>query len=203
MKTMNDKKTQYDSKDIGEQKKFEEKTALEKNKTENKPKSLFDKKLKITGILFIVIAYVIIFVLNPIPKIDTSSDAINALESGYSTSLSLGTIILDKDKSIESKDYTVVHSSDQQKSKIWVWDYAAEDGDYVQIIVDGHPIGDAFFIKNKPVVFTVPSSGYVRIKGVRDGGGGITYAIKYELNGVTYFNNAPINRLNTYTLLKE
>ncbi|MDR3177531.1 MAG: hypothetical protein LBT96_00970 [Campylobacteraceae bacterium] len=53
------------------------------------------------------------------------------------------------------------------------------------------------------MVFTAPSVGYVRIKGVRDGGGGITYAIKYELNGVTYFNNAPINRSNTYTLLKE
>ena len=38
--------------------------------------------------------------------------------------------------------------------------------------------------------------------GVRwhDAGGGHTYAAHYDLNGVTYFNNAPEGVLNTYTI---
>lgn len=35
---------------------------------------------------------------------------------------------------------------------------------------------------------------------VHDAGGGLTYAAHYDLNGVTYFNNAPEGVLNTYTI---
>ena len=51
--------------------------------------------------------------------------------------------------------------------KIWVWDYAAEDGDYVQILVNGLPMTDSFMIRHKPKAFTVPSTGEVQIKGRR------------------------------------
>ncbi|MDR0579258.1 MAG: hypothetical protein LBG21_01460 [Campylobacteraceae bacterium] len=197
---MYDKKiSQTDSKDVCKQENSKEKIVS----NESKFQSLFNKKLKITGILLIAIMCIIVFMMDANPTIDTSADALNALSSGHSTSLSTGVVILSKDKFIKSKDYTITHSNDQKESKIWVWDYAAEDGDYVQIIVNGYPIGDAFFIRNKPAVFTVPSVGLVQVKGVRDGGGGITYAVKYELNGVTYFNSAPTNGFNTYTLTKQ
>lgn len=201
MKAMNDRKMLHESKDVYKQK-FENKTTMDKDKINNS--SAFDKKLKITGTLFAIAACIITIIMaNKTPKVDTSSDAANALTSGFSASLPLGAVILEKDKNTQSKDYTIAHSSNQKESKIWVWDYAAEDGDYVQIIVNGYPIGDAFFIRNKPKEFTIPSVGQVQIKGVRDGGGGITYAVQYELNGATYFNNAPINKFNTYTLLNN
>lgn len=41
------------------------------------------------------------------------------------------------------------------------------------------------------------------VKGIKDGGGGITYAIRYEVNGISYFNGAPEGELNTYTLKNE
>lgn len=57
---------------------------------------------------------------------------------------------------------------------LYVWDYAAEDGDYVQVIVNGSPLGDPFMITNTPVTFTVPTVGEVEILGTRDGGSFIT-----------------------------
>jgi hypothetical protein len=204
MKIMYDKKIpQTGSSNIGKQKNFKEKITFEKNEVKKSPQSLFDEKLILTGVFFTIVLCIIAFMLEASPEIDTSDSALDALKSGYSTSLSAGTVLLGKDEFVGGKDYTIIHSSDQKESKIWVWDYAAEDGDYVQIIVNGYPIGDAFFIKNKPAVFTIPSVGLVQVKGVRDGGGGITYAVRYEINGVTYFNNAPTNGFNTYSLTLE
>ncbi len=89
------------------------------------------------------------------------------------------------------------------ENKIHIWDYAAEDGDYVQILVDGVAICEPFMIKNKPVVFTVPSTGEIQVLGVRDGGGGITYAVHYDVNGTTYFNGTDVGNGNLYTLIRE
>jgi hypothetical protein len=204
MKIMYDKKIpQTNRSDIRKRENFNERIVFEKDEIKKRQESLFDKKLRITGILFVAAVFIIAFMTETSTGIDTSDSALDALKSGYSTSLSTGTVLLKKDEFSGGKDYTITHSSDQKESKIWVWDYAAEDGDYVQIIVNGYPIGDAFFIKNKPAVFTIPSVGLVQVKGVRDGGGGITYAVRYEINGVTYFNSAPTNGFNTYSLTLE
>jgi hypothetical protein len=168
-------------------------------KQENKKK---DKPLKIFGgICITLLVAAMIFSANP--SIDTSEEAKNALTDKISTSLSAGTVLLAKDENIGEQDYTITHQSDQNDTKIWVWDYAAEDGDYVQVLVNGTPVGDAFMIKHKPLEITVPAVGEVQIKGIRDGGGGITYAIRYDLNGTNYFNSAPEGEFNTYTLIKE
>lgn len=39
--------------------------------------------------------------------------------------------------------------------------------------------------------------------GTRDGGGGITYAVHYEVNGTTYFNGTEAGSGNLYTLVRE
>ena len=140
---------------------------------------------------------------NSSPTVDKSDAAQQAITEQVSTSLSVGTILMSSDENIGAKDYTITHDSNQDESKIWVWDYAAEDGDYVQILVDGTPIGDAFMIKNKPQEFMVPTTGTVQVKGIRDGGGGITYAVRYELNNTNYFNSAPEGEFNTYTLVRN
>ena len=133
----------------------------------------------------------------------TGDAAQQALADKVSTSVSAGAVLLSSDENIEPQDHTIEHQWAPENTAIWVWDYAAEDGDYVQILLDGAPFTDAFMIKHKPKQFTVPAVGLVQIRGVRDGGGGITYAVRYELNGTTYFNSAPEGEYNTYTLVRK
>ncbi|GAA0075683.1 hypothetical protein UT300005_00610 [Clostridium sp. CTA-5] len=161
-----------------------------------------DKPLKIFGIICIAVS-IIAITLSGTSKVDTSESAQNALKNGESTAVSAGTILLSKDENAEPKDYTITHKSDAEDTKIWVWDYAAEDGDYVQVLVNGSPIGDAFMIKHKPKEINVPSVGKVQIKGIKDGGGGITYAVRYDINGTSYFNGTPEGESNTYTLTNK
>lgn len=175
---------------------------LENSKVINHNNKKTDRKLLISGIVVLGIG-ILSLVLFPISRGVSSKEAMDALDAGYSTSIRVGTVIADKGKSISEKDYNIAHNSNSKDTKIWVWDYASEDGDYVQIYVDGNPICEPFFIKNKPREFTVPSVGKVQVKGVKDGGGGITYAVRYEVNGTTYFNDAPENDFNTYTLSRE
>lgn len=161
-----------------------------------------DKPLKVFGGICIAL-FVAAMIFSSSTSVDTSDAAKNALADKVSTSLSVGAILLAKDENIGQQDYTITHQYDKNDTKIWVWDYAAEDGDYVQVLVNGTPVADPFMIKHKPVEITVPAIGKVQIKGIRDGGGGITYAIRYDLNGTNYFNSAPEGEFNTYTLIKE
>lgn len=161
-----------------------------------------DRPLKKFGIICIVVA-IISFIFTGKSTADTSESAKNALKNGVSTAVSAGTVLLSKDENTQAKDYTIAHKSDVKDTKIWVWDYAAEDGDYVQVLVNGAPIGDSFMIKHKPKELTVPAVGQVQIKGIRDGGGGITYAVRYDINGTSYFNGTPEGESNTYTLTNE
>lgn len=158
------------------------------------------KPFKIFGGICIV-AFIIGIILTRTSTVDTSAAAQNALLNKTSTALSAGTILLQEDANIGAADYTIIHQSTSEKTKIQVWDYAAQDGDYVQILVNGAPVSEPFMIKHRPKEFTVPSVGTVQVKGIKDGGGGITYAVRYDLNGTIYFNSTPEGELNTYTLV--
>ncbi|HHV45584.1 MAG TPA: hypothetical protein GXX53_01545 [Tissierellia bacterium] len=161
-----------------------------------------DKPLKTFGILCIA-AFITMFALSGTPTVDTSDAARRALGERVSTLLPVGTILLSEDQNIGQEDYTITHQSDQDETRIWIWDYAAEDGDYVQVLVNGIPVTEPFMIKNRPKEIQVPATGDVQIKGIRDGGGGITYAVHYELNNTNYFNTAPEGEFNTYTLIRQ
>lgn len=150
-----------------------------------------------------VVSVVIYASLFSSATVETGDDATAALETHMSTTLGAGVRLLEKDENVIGQDYTINHSSADENTTIWVWDYAAEDGDYVQILVDGNPIGDPFMIKNKAVSFTVPTVAEVQVVGTRDGGGGITYGVYYELNQTTYFNGMDEDGSNTYTLVRE
>ena len=152
----------------------------------------------------VAIASVIIYaLLFSSASVKTGDDAAAAMETHMSTTLGAGVRLLEKDENMIGQDYTISHSSSDENTTIWVWDYAAEDGDYVQILVDGSPIGDPFMIKNKAVSFTIPTVAEVQVVGTRDGGGGITYGVYYELNQTTYFNGMDEGGSNTYTLVRE
>lgn len=161
-----------------------------------------NKLLKTFGAIALAVGILTFGFVNT-PTVDTSEPAQHALSEQVSTELSTGVRILSADEELGAQDHTIVHNSDAEETKIWVWDYAAEDGDYVQVLVNGTPITDPFMIKHKPKEITVPAVGTVEIKGIRDGGGGITYAVRYDINGTTYFNTAPLNGENTYELVRE
>lgn len=164
--------------------------------------SSFHSKLKSSGWKLIVTAIIGIALFGTTAKVSVT-EANNLLKQGYSNQISVSTVLLTKDSIMQAKDYTISHSSELETTNIWIWDYAAEDGDYVQILVDGTPICDAFMIKNKAKKFSVPATGEIKVLGIRDGGGGITYAIHYEINGTTYFNGTDIGNSNIYTLIRE
>lgn len=162
----------------------------------------FEKQLKIFGGICLAVSIILFFSFMS-PTTNESALAKDAFKNRMSASIVAGTVLAKKDENFQAKDYVIAHKSDAKETKIWIWDYAAEDGDYVQILVNGTPISDAFMIKNKPREFTVPTSAEVQIKGIRDGGGGITYAVRYEINGTSYFNGADVGEYNTYTLKRE
>ena len=136
-------------------------------------------------------------------SVDTSEEAVAALETHMSTTLATGTKLLSADNNYVGGDLTITHDSDDNETTLYVWDYAAEDGDYVQVIVNGAPLGDPFMITNTPVTFTVPTVGEIEVLGTRDGGGGITYAVYYNMNHTTYFNGMNEGGDNLYTLTRE
>ncbi len=137
--------------------------------------------------------------------VDSSAEAKSALSSHQSAVLSEGAVLLNSDSDAEyiNGDLTIEHNYEEDKSKVWIWDYAAEDGDRVQVFVDGVALGDDFTIYHTPKEITVPSVSEVKLVGTHDGGGGITYAIRYELNGICYFNGMDLNGDNTYTLQRS
>lgn len=169
----------------------------------NKNRTKKDNKFKIAGTIFAVLFVACCFLMPSSPTVNTSDDAKAALEGQMSTNLEIGVRLLSEDENISGRDLTITHSSPSTENKIYVWDYAAEDGDYVQILVGGVAIGDPFMIKNKPKEFTVPTTGEIQVLGTRDGGGGITYAVHYEVNGTTYFNGMEVGKGNLYTLIRE
>ena len=171
--------------------------------TQKKQKTRADKKLKITGLVLAGLFAVSMFFMPTSSSVNTSEEAKLAIENQMSTQLPIGVRIMSNDENLAGQDLTITHSSPANENKIHIWDYAAEDGDYVQIIVDGAAIGDPFMIKNKSVSFTVPTTGEIQVLGTRDGGGGITYAVHYEVNGTTYFNGTDVGDGNLYTLIRE
>ncbi len=171
--------------------------------TKKKQKTMADKKLKATGLILMTLFAASIFLLSSSSSVNRTAEAVQAIESGMSTQLPIGVRILTNDEMLAGQDLTITHSSLSDESKIHIWDYAAEDGDYVQILVDGVAIGDPFMIKNKPAVYSVPTTGEIQVLGTRDGGGGITYAVHYEVNGTTYFNGTDVGDGNLYTLIRE
>ena len=173
---------------------------------ESSKASPFTKRIKKGAWVLIAVAVLGIVgfnMTNTSKTVDTNDDATAALESHMSTTLAPGTKLLSEDDNYVGGDLTITHDSNDDETTLYIWDYAAEDGDYVQIFVAGTPLGDPFMIKNEPVTFQIPTVGNVQVIGTRDGGGGITYAVYYAMNHTAYFNGVDEGGKNTYTLVRE
>jgi len=146
-----------------------------------------------------IIGCIILLYLNlkPSPEIE------KILETGVSKDSYVGKVIMDNDKKLEERNFDIVVDSKYSEINISIWDFAAVDGDYMELINDGKSLGEAFMINHSAKTFKVSTSGKLEIKGVKDGGGGITYALYVKETGETYFNDAPFGGFNTYTIQKK
>lgn len=110
-----------------------------------------------------------------------------------------GEVLMAKDLEMKPDNFRVVLPDEQGMVELQIWDFAKEDGDYIQVLVNDKPVTSELMILHKPVKVMVPAKAIVKIKGVKDGGGGITYAVYQERTGSTFFNSVPEGAVNTYS----
>lgn len=114
-----------------------------------------------------------------------------------------GSVLATLDTDFEGRDYDVPFRDGVEETTIWVWDFAAEDGDWVQLLFNGQPLGPAFMILNAPQQFRVPVGGSLEVLGIRDGGGGITYAVNFPEKDLSFRNAVRPQTGNTYRLHRD
>lgn len=139
---------------------------------------------------------------------NTSTINIDQIQmNGIGSSISAGSFIAGTtdDLSLQQRDYTIEINKDASSNRALIWDFAAEDGDVVTIMADGVLIAENIEIKHKPYVFYMPVPSKVEVIGVKDGGGGITYAVKIPgaVDDKVYFNAAEVGSSNVYTFIHQ
>lgn len=124
------------------------------------------------------------------------------LVSGKLDGINAGEMLSKNSVKLDAKDFTVDTGKSYGKIELSIWNFVdKEDGDYVQVFVDGSPQGEAFSIRHKPVKISVPDKAIIQVRGIRDGSNnGITYGVTFSKTGETYLNTVPLNAANTYTI---
>ncbi|WP_160725301.1 hypothetical protein [Bacillus sp. USDA818B3_A] len=103
---------------------------------------------------------------------------------------------------IRAKDFEVTNAgTDGGEARMLIWDFNKEDLDEVAILVDGVPVKEKLIITENAAALSIPVPSKVTISGVKDVGGGISYAVKFPNNETTYFNVVSVGQSNTYTVL--
>ncbi|RKN83910.1 hypothetical protein [Paenibacillus ginsengarvi] len=135
---------------------------------------------------------------------NASSASIKDVRANGTGAAKAGAVLLasDDDAGLEPRDFEVAMKPGMQTSRALLWDFAAEDGDVVTVKVNGSVIAENVTIFHKPFVLDIPIPSTVEIVGVKDGGGGITYAVKFPgaVSGSAYFNAAGVGSSNVYTI---
>lgn len=150
-------------------------------------------------LIFVLIGSIILLISISMPSIE-DKEVIKIMETGVSKEAVPGEIVMTNDKVLPQRDCKIIVDSKIKQITVSIWDFAAEDGDMVQIIDNGKTLDKGFTLMHNAKTVTVPVNGKIEIKGLKDGGGGITYALYVKETGETYFNNAPINGVNTYAI---
>jgi len=115
-----------------------------------------------------------------------------------------GAILATTDLRQQPKDHIVEFKKGIQRTSMLIWDFAAEDGDQVEILVNGQQVRAPFVIKHAPVAVDVPVGAVVEVRGVVDGGGGgITYAVNFPELPRSILNSAEAGSANKYTLVMK
>lgn len=103
---------------------------------------------------------------------------------------------------IEAQDFEVSNAGqDGGNARMLIWDFNLEDFDEVAIFVDGQPVRDRIILTDDAYAISIPVPSIVTISGLKDNGSGISYAVKFPNNEMTYFNTVAVGQSNTYTVL--
>jgi hypothetical protein len=103
---------------------------------------------------------------------------------------------------IEARDFEVTNSgSDGGEARMLIWDFNKVDLDEVAILIDGVPVKEKLILSENASAISIPVPSTVTVRGVKDLGGGISYAVKFPNNKTTYFNVVTAGQSNTYTVL--
>jgi len=105
---------------------------------------------------------------------------------------------------IKAKDFEVTNAgSDGGEARMLIWDFNKVDLDEVAILVDGVPVKEKLILSENAAAISIPVPSKVTITGVKDLGGGISYAVKFPNNETTYFNVVSVGQTNNYTVLPK
>ncbi|MUG47683.1 hypothetical protein [Paenibacillus woosongensis] len=134
-----------------------------------------------------------------------STSTIKDVQSdGIGKGMQAGVLLVSSDDlaDLAARDFKIEMKENTTTSRMLIWDFAAEDGDVVTVKVDGNILQTDINIMNNPVAVDIPVPSVVEIIGVKDGGGGITYGVKFPgaVHNSAYFNAAPVGSSNAYTI---
>ena len=179
-------------------------TAAEENNQENEfipNQSQFKKSILHVSILALVITMLTSFVVTSYLD-DGSAEEVVANRVSTSTSAGEKLFIEESNDNIEARDFEVTNAGgDGGEARMLIWDFNLEDLDEVSILVDGVPVKEKLIISNNAASISIPVPSTVTVVGVKDNGGGISYAVKFPNNKTTYFNTVSVGQSNTYTVL--
>jgi len=123
-----------------------------------------------------------------------------------STATTAGEVIFEQEENaaIEARDFKVGNAGvDGGEARMLIWDFNLEDLDEVSILVDGIPVKEKLIISHNAASISIPVPSTVTITGIKDNGGGISYAVKFPNNKTTYYNTVVVGQSNTYTVLPK
>ena len=121
-----------------------------------------------------------------------------------STSTSAGEKLFEQETNgnIAARDFEVSSvGTNGGEARMLIWDFNLEDFDEVAILVDGIPVKEKLIISNNAASIRIPVPSTITVSGVKDNGGGISYAVKFPNNKTTYFNTVSVGQSNIYTVL--
>jgi len=176
-------------------------------KEEQELQELIPNQSKVTKALWMatlftfVIAIVTSFIITSFQDDGTAQEVV---ANRMSSSTVAGETLFEDEfnANIESRDFEVTNTgSDGGEARMLIWDYNLEDLDEVAILVDGVPVKEKLILTNDAAAISIPVPSTVTIRGVADNGGGISYAVKFPNNKMTYFNVVTMGQANTYTVL--
>lgn len=105
---------------------------------------------------------------------------------------------------IAARDFDVTDAgTDGGEARMLIWDFNSEDFDEVAIFVDGTPVKEKLILSNNAAAINIPVPSVVTVSGVKDTGGGISYAVKFPNTKTTYFNVVAVGQSNVYTVLPK
>ena len=120
------------------------------------------------------------------------------------------TMLFADDNGGDSREQTIKVSSVSPFLTLKFWDYEAEDGDWVRIVVDGETYRE-FELKNAPKTVSIPilfsdnDEVFVNVIGTQSGNGPVTYAVQATGLGSSvevYKNYADVGTGNSYRIVK-